>query len=107
MSVQNLLSHCDGFEWDKNNADKIFKKHKVSISECEEVFLNLPLVMEEDRKHSDTEKRYYALGHTDAGRRLFVVFTLRKDKIRPISARDMSGNERKVYESHQERDSEI
>jgi uncharacterized DUF497 family protein len=30
---------------------------------------------------------------------LFVVFTIRKELVRPISARDMNRKERKVYES--------
>ncbi len=37
-------------------------------------------------------------GHTIAGRRLFIVFTIREDKIRVVSARDMSKKERKIYE---------
>lgn len=41
--------------------------------------------------------RLYALGQTDAGRRLFVVFAVREELIRIISARDMSRRERKVY----------
>jgi uncharacterized DUF497 family protein len=44
-----------------------------------------------------TETRFYALGQTDTGRLLFVVFTARKNLIRVISARDMNKKERKVY----------
>ncbi len=48
-------------------------------------------------RHSEHEERFYALGQTDVGRRLFVVFTLRGRRIRVISARDVSRKERKVY----------
>ena len=48
--------------------------------------------------HSEKEPRHYVLGHTIAGRRLFIAFTVREDKIRWISARDMSKKERKIYE---------
>jgi uncharacterized DUF497 family protein len=48
--------------------------------------------------HSQKEPRYYVLGHTIAGRRLFIAFTIRGDKIRVISARDMSKKERSIYE---------
>jgi uncharacterized protein len=48
--------------------------------------------------HSDTEPRFLALGQTDSGRRLFVVFTIRGRHIRVISARDMSRRERREYE---------
>ena len=51
-----------------------------------------------DSAHSEKEPRYYVLGHTIAGRRLFIAFTVREDKIRVISARDMSKKERKIYE---------
>ena len=101
------LSQCNGFEWDKHNADKIWKKHDVSPAESEEIFFNRPLMVAEDRKHSDRENRFFALGHTNSGRRLFVVFAIRRDKIRVISARDMSRKERKVYESHEEESTEV
>jgi uncharacterized DUF497 family protein len=55
-----------------------------------------------DEKHSQQESRYHALGQTEAGRRLFVVFTLRGRLIRMISAREMSRRERKEYECGQE-----
>ena len=50
-----------------------------------------------DVRHSKTEKRYYALGQAGAGRRLFVVFTVRRKLIRVISARDMNKNETRVF----------
>ena len=90
------LSECRGFEWDEGNADKNWTKHRVSPLECEQVFLNLPLVIADDPQHSQVESRYYALGQTDAGRRLFVVFTIRADRIRVISARDMNRKERRI-----------
>jgi uncharacterized DUF497 family protein len=50
-----------------------------------------------DEEHSEGEQRYYVLGRTDKGRRLFVVFTPRRDKIRVISAREMTKRERAFY----------
>ena len=92
------LNGLTGFEWDKNNREKNWEKHGVSPSECEEMFFNMPLVLQQDPTHSHKEPRYYALGQTALGRRLFVSFTIRKDKIRVISARDMSKKERRIYE---------
>lgn len=92
------LSQLTGFDWDENNRNKNWEKHEVLASECEEVFFNLPLLLQPDDAHFQDEPRYYALGHTIAGRRLFIAFTVRKDKIRVISARDMSKKERKIYE---------
>ncbi|GAB6163538.1 BrnT family toxin [Desulfothermus naphthae] len=96
---KQLLLECTGFEWDEGNKDKNWIKHKVSNSECEQIFFNQPLIINFDEKHSDTETRFYALGHTDLNRKLFIVFTIRNKKIRVISARDMSKKERKIYEA--------
>jgi uncharacterized DUF497 family protein len=46
------------------------------------------------------------LGQTDAGRLLFVVYTLREERIRVISARDMIPRERKEYERAREEEFE-
>ena len=86
------------FDWDDGNAEKNWLRHRVSQAESEQVFFNRPLVVAEDELHSGTELRHYALGRTDAGRLLFVVYTLRGEKVRIISARDMIRRERKEYE---------
>lgn len=90
---KKILTQCIGFYWDKGNFDKNRLKHNVSSTECEQFFFNHPLVIEEDRIHSKDEKRFYALGKTDLKRTLFIVFTVRKNLIRVISARDMSRKE--------------
>ena len=55
-----------------------------------------------DVRHSKGENRYYVLGQTGAGRRLFVVFTVRRKLTRVISARDMNRNETEAYERYEE-----
>ncbi len=100
MDIKQLFS-ATGFEWDKGNIDKNWIKHGVSPSECEQMFFNQPLVIADDDTHSDRESRWYALGKTDASRLLFLVFTLRKNCVRIISARDMSLRERKIYQQHE------
>jgi hypothetical protein len=99
MKLEDLIAKCTGFEWDEGNLPKLWERHGVSGAECEQLFFNHPLVADRDEKHSGEEDRYYALGHTDSGRLLFVVFTIRKGLVRTISARDMNRKERKVYES--------
>jgi len=91
------LAGCDGFQWDEWNADKIWDKHQVSRAECEQVFFNEPLVAK-DVDHSQDEQRYFVLGVTDQGRKLFIVFTIRNKLIRVITARDMSKKERRIYD---------
>jgi len=93
------LSEAVDFDWDEGNAEKN-EKHGVSRREIERIFLNRPLLVTPDPLHSQMEDRFAALGVTDEGRRLTVVFTLRdgRSKIRPISARPMNRKERAVYE---------
>lgn len=95
--MNEILAGCTGFQWDKGDSEKYWDKHKVSRSECEQVFFNIPLIISDDKKHSDDEKRWYLLGQTDLSRLLFIVFTIRKNSIRVISARDMNKKEKEVY----------
>jgi uncharacterized protein len=99
MDVHEQLAQATGFEWDTGNVEKNWQKHRVSAAECEQVFFNQPLIAAPDVAHSEQEPRFFSLGQTDAGRLLFLVFTLRGALIRVISARDMSRKERKVYGS--------
>ncbi len=89
-----------GFEWDTGNERKSVEKHVVTRFEAEQVFFNLPLLVLEDMKHSQKEARYHALGKTDDTRYLHITFTLRYKNtlIRVISARNMHGKERIIYE---------
>ena len=92
-----VLTEYDGFDWDAGNRGKNSLRHGVTDAECEEVFFNEPLVVVPDKPHSAQEQRFYALGHTNQRRLLFVVFTTRGTRIRVISARDMNRKERRLY----------
>jgi len=91
------LETITGFEWDKGN-DQKNAMHGVSTAEAEQVFLNEPLVVLDDLKHSEAEQRFHALGQNSEGRLLHITFTIRTGKIRIISARDMHRKERTIYE---------
>jgi len=97
MEGIKILNDCLGFQWDKANIAKNWKGHNVTFVECEETFFNQPVFLADDLKHSDQEQRYYLLGQTNERRKLFIAFTIRKNLIRVISARDMSKKERKIY----------
>ena len=92
------LPQFEGFDWDEGNVGKNWESHRVTQQEAEQVFFNRPLIVADDVKHSEAERRYYVLGQTDEDRALFVAFTVREERIRVISARDMSRRERKVYQ---------
>ena len=102
MTIEEILAKCTGFEWDDQNVEKNWAIHRVAFWECEEIFFNEPLIVAKDAKHLSAEQRFYALGQTNGGRLLFVVFTVRDNLIRVISARDMTRKEKKVYQTYEE-----
>ena len=95
--LDELAGQLEGFEWDAGNSAKNWRRHQVAQAEAEQTLLNRPLVVAADIEHSQQEPRFMALGQTDAGRDLMVVFTIRGKRVRVISARPMSKAERKVY----------
>jgi len=95
--VKEIISNCKGFEWDEGNSNKNWYLHRVTDGECEDVLFNLPLVVAADAKHSNREKRFYALGRTENNRWLFIAFTVREYLIRIVSAREMTRSEQKKY----------
>jgi len=97
------LDVCTGFEWDEANTFKNWRRHGVTPEEAENIFFNEPLIVRSDVQHSKREKRYYALGRTDAGRYLFVAFTIRGSLLRVISVRDMNRRERIAYAYHEKK----
>lgn len=105
--MKNLFENITGFQWDKGNIDKNWLKHKVLHIECEQIFFNEPLIIAENAKHSQHEIRWFALGRTELDRKLFIVFTIRKNLIRVISARDMNKKERRTYNEEIKKNSEI
>ena len=92
--------HVSAFDWDAGNRAKC-QKHGVSLTEIER-FFQQDLYLAPDRKHSQGEDRFLAVGRSSKGRPLFVVFTLREQDelmlIRPISARYMHAREAKRYD---------
>ena len=91
-------SHYE-FEWDKGNRSKNKDKHGITIQEVEAVFrsgLALPLGIQITPLAN--EQRLGLIGPTINGKHLQIAFTLRDGKVRPISARPASKNERKQYE---------
>lgn len=91
---------ANGFAWDKGNRAKC-EKRGLSTSVIESLFTR-PLAILPDAAHSQRERRFRAIGRTDKGRGVFIVFTLRRKGdqllIRPISALDMHKKEIDAYE---------
>ncbi|MCD9187914.1 MAG: BrnT family toxin [Pyrinomonadaceae bacterium] len=86
------------FEWDETKADSNIEKHKVSFETSCEVFFD-PFLQSKEVELIDNELREVIVGATENLRLLYVAYTLRDDKIRIISARNVTKKERNEYEN--------
>lgn len=86
------------FEWDEGNSTKSWVKHKVSLKEQEQTFFDKNKRAFKDTEHSQAEARFLLFGKTKKGRKVIIAFTIRDEKIRCISARQMNKRELALYE---------
>lgn len=86
------------FEWDETKAEANFKKHDVSFEEAETVWNDYFYVDLFDDEHSIEENRFLMIGESEGKRLLIVSYTERENRVRIISARDLTPKERKDYE---------
>ena len=86
------------FEWDPDKARDNEQKHGVSFLEASEVFDDDYSSSVPDPDHSADEERYLIFGISKQGRYVVVSYTERGDRIRLISARQMTPRERRAYE---------
>jgi uncharacterized DUF497 family protein len=95
-----MTLQANGFDWDKGNRAKC-EQHGLSIAVIEGLFTR-PLAILPDAIHSEREERFCAIGRTEKGRGVFIIFTLRRQGdellIRPISARYMHKKEIDAFE---------
>lgn len=82
-------------EWDTNKNDVNVKKHYISFETVARVFLDENRLDYYDIVHSMNEDRYITIGLVEEV--LVVVYTLRKTRIRIISARLATRKERELY----------
>ena len=103
--MSETVDTAASFQWDDGNSEKIWTKHGITQTECEQVFFNLPFLVFDEKRHLQNEERFYALGRTDEGKGLFIVFTYRDESlIRIISARRMTKAERNYYNFGEKRE---
>lgn len=89
----------DGIIWLEDIVEKLWRKHRVSEVEVEEVLQSRPRFRFIENGHRPGEDVYAAVGRTDVGRRLIVFFVYRRDAHAIIvSARDVTPAEWKRYE---------
>lgn len=91
------------FEWDFKKAIRNRQKHRVDFKEAATVFRDRLGITIYDPDHSDQEDRFITIGASDVGRFIMVSHTDRGDRIRIISARELTRKERKEYEKEIQR----
>jgi len=91
-----LHSAKSPLDWDRHNIGHI-AKHKVKPEEVEQVLSNNPVLIEMETDELSGEERISELGQTNAGRVLFIVWTLRGRRTRPVTAFDADPKTRALY----------
>jgi uncharacterized DUF497 family protein len=86
------------FEWDSQKAAANFRKHKVKFELACEAFFD-PFVCYLDEEIVGSELRERLVGLTTSWLLLYIVYVMRGDVIRIISARLVTREEREVYEN--------
>jgi len=86
------------FEWDPQKAAKNLRKRKVPFAEAATVLDDPLSVAVADPDHSMEEDRFIIVRQSYRRRLLIVSFAERGDRIRIISARELTRAERRAYE---------
>lgn len=86
------------FEWNTEKADENLKKHGISFNEAETAFEDFYAIEELDAEHSSAEETRFKMLAIAGEKILVVVYTMRDENYRIISAREAENYERKLYE---------
>jgi len=92
-TLQNVV-----FEWDSQKAATNLRKHKVRFELACEAFFD-PFVCYLDEEIVGSELRERLVGLTTTWLLLYIVYAMRGNVIRIISARMVTKAEREVYEN--------
>jgi uncharacterized protein len=84
------------FAWDPEKAESNFEKHRVHFADAQTIFKDDGLQMAFDE--TSEEEGYTAIGVGSLGEISFVVYTVRGETLRFISARRATRRERREYE---------
>ena len=84
------------FEWDEEKNLKNIAKHGINFYKAKELFAR-PYEIIESNKYE--EERYILVGKSEEGIFISIIYTLREDRIRIISARISKKREIKIYKS--------
>jgi len=91
------------FDWDPSKEIENARKHRVLFEEAATVLGDLLGVTVPDPDHSFDEFRFLTVGMSSQNRLLIVSYVERGHCFRIISARELTRNERKSYETKRQR----
>jgi uncharacterized DUF497 family protein len=89
-----VLDRLGGFEWDEHNIGHV-ALHGVTPMEVEQITGRRHVVIPAAAVRD--EKRWKLFGRTTAGRYLVVVFTIRHNRMRTVTAYTMNQAERSTH----------
>ncbi|NEP14840.1 MAG: BrnT family toxin [Symploca sp. SIO2C1] len=84
------------YQWNRDKAATNLRKHGIDFADAVSVFSDDLAITISDERFD--EERFVTIGLDALGRVLVVVYTLRGDEIRLISARKATRQERQQFE---------
>ncbi|MEP0761641.1 MAG: BrnT family toxin [Pseudomonadota bacterium] len=91
------------FEWDEAKSERCFRERGFDFAYAARAFFDPDRLVQADTRHSYGEERYQLMGKIDE-RVFVVVYTVRHDAIRIISARKANQREIGRYEDRSSKD---
>ena len=95
LCVLLLLLNMLEFEWYSEKERLIIENHGLDMETIKKIFDDPFRIIQYDLSHSGLEDRWQILGKVNGI--LFAVYTERGEKIRIITAREATSEERRIY----------
>jgi uncharacterized protein len=86
------------FEWNIAKSEKNLKNHGISFTEAEQAFEDFYAIEEFDEEHSTNKEQRFKMLAVTGEKILVVIYTMRDENYRIISARSAEKSERELYE---------
>ena len=99
--IMDVIYEYEGqiYVWNRNKAISNYKKHKISFEEAVTIIFDEDTLTRQDKKHSEGEIRFTAIGYSAKSSVLFVCYCERgiNNTIRIYSARKANKREQKLF----------
>lgn len=75
------------FEWDEAKREKVISEHNIDFAEITDIFDDPFSIDFDDHEHSDEETHYGIIGKTARYGLVILIYSVRDERIRCITAR--------------------